>query len=247
MSNLALVKSEMFEDVLCDFWKNENEDIFMTSEQLGKALKYSTPRESVNKLVSRNEYLKDIDFSGEVAMTSTDGKTYNTRVFTEDGIYEVTMLAKTNKAKEFRAWVRNVLKGLRKGNLKLIDNKYNLPTTYKEALIQLLTTIEENEKLSDKANGYDLLCSADNSQTMNEVAKSFGVGRNKLFAFLRNNEILMSNNLPYQKYCDNDCFDVREFTIHIGDDETINKTQTLVMSKGIDLINKLLKEVKYKI
>ena len=246
MSNLALVKSEMFEDVLCDFWKNENEDIFMTSEQLGKALKYSNPQKAISNLVVRNEYLTSSEFSGFLKMRTPSG-TQETRVFTEDGIYEVTMLAKTNKAKEFRTWVRNVLKGLRKGNLKLIDNKYNLPTTYKEALIQLLATIEENEKLSDKANGYDLLCSADNSQTMNEVAKSFGVGRNKLFAFLRNKEILMSNNLPYQKYCDNDCFDVREFTIHIGNDEIINKTQTLVMSKGIDLINKLLKEVKYKI
>ena len=45
------------------------------------------------------------EFSVVTKLVSTDGKQYNTRVFTEDGIYEVTMLAKTEKAKQFRATV----------------------------------------------------------------------------------------------------------------------------------------------
>jgi len=121
MSNLALVKSEMFEDVLCDFWKNENEDIFMTSEQLGKALKYSTPRESVNKLVSRNEYLKDIDFSGEVAIFATDGKLYNTRVFTKQGIIEVCKISCVSNFNKI-----NILKQLNIPN-KIIKLLLNIP------------------------------------------------------------------------------------------------------------------------
>lgn len=40
-----------------------------------------------------------IEFSVVVKMTTTDDKQYDTRIFTEDGIYEVTMLAKTEKAK----------------------------------------------------------------------------------------------------------------------------------------------------
>ena len=34
------------------------------------------------------------EFSAEVKMTSPRGDTQKTRVFTEDGIYEITMLAK---------------------------------------------------------------------------------------------------------------------------------------------------------
>jgi prophage antirepressor-like protein len=44
----------------------------------------------------------------------TAGGRQETRVFTEDGIYEVSLLAKTGKAREFRAWVRKILKFLRK-------------------------------------------------------------------------------------------------------------------------------------
>ena len=48
------------------------------------------------------------------------GGAQNTRTFIEDGIYEVTMLSKQEKAKEFRAWVRGILKALRSGKAKLV-------------------------------------------------------------------------------------------------------------------------------
>ena len=44
--------------------------------------------------------------------------TQNTRIFTEDGIYEVTMLSKTETGKKFRRVVRNIIKSLRKGENK---------------------------------------------------------------------------------------------------------------------------------
>lgn len=43
--------------------------------------------------------LNFIEFSVTLKMRATDGKQYDTRIFTEDGIYEVTLLAKTEKAK----------------------------------------------------------------------------------------------------------------------------------------------------
>lgn len=118
MNNLQLIKSSKFGEVECDIYSNEKE-MFMTAEQLGSCLGYQYARESINKLVSRNEYLKDEEFSCEVILTSEVGER-NTRVFTEDGIYEVTMLAKTEKAKEFRAFIRKLLKSLRKGETKII-------------------------------------------------------------------------------------------------------------------------------
>lgn len=65
-------------------------------------------------MIERNQYLKDREFSVTDKLSATDGKRYNTRIFTEDGIYEVTMLAKTEKAKEFRVWVKNYQKTLDK-------------------------------------------------------------------------------------------------------------------------------------
>lgn len=120
MSELQLVKSAKFGEIQADIYQKNNEP-YMTAEQLGECLGYSHPRENINKLVSRNAYLRNNEFSAEVKMTSPQGGTQNTRIFTEDGIYEITMLAKTEKAKEFRAWVRKLLKSLRSGKAKIVS------------------------------------------------------------------------------------------------------------------------------
>ncbi|RKD22425.1 BRO family, N-terminal domain [Caminicella sporogenes DSM 14501] len=120
MKNLQIIKSEKFGNVTCDFYRGNNNEIFMTAEQLGQALDYSNPRVSIGTLVNRNEYLKNKEFSSVIKLITESG-TRETRVFTEDGIYEVTMLAKTEKAKKFRAWVRKILKSLRTGQAQLIS------------------------------------------------------------------------------------------------------------------------------
>jgi len=151
LSNLSLIKSEHFGEVQADIYSNGKE-VFMTAEQLGECLGYSHPRESINKLVSRNEYLRNNEFSAEVKLTSPSG-TQSTRVFTEDGIYEVTMLSKTENAKKFRAWVRKVLKALRKGEAKIVGM-----TEYQQMMAE---TRERNARirsaqiLTSLANQYD--------------------------------------------------------------------------------------------
>ena len=135
---MQLIKSAKFGDIQADIYKKGDEP-YMTAEQLGACLGYSHPRENISKIVQRNAYIKGREFSVEVKMTSTDGKRYNTRVFTEDGIYEITMLAKTAKAKEFRAWVRKLLKSLRRGDTKLVSI-----SEYQKMLMQ---TRAENAKI----------------------------------------------------------------------------------------------------
>lgn len=137
--------------------------------------------------------------------------------------------------------------------LAFLNKQQILPQTYKEALVALLEKVEENEKLliqneemKPKADSYDHFMNGKNNQDMNEVAKSLNVGRNKLFAFLRRKEVLMKNNLPYQRYKNCDYFDVIEIPVKKGI-YVINETKTVVTAKGIDFINKLLKEVDYKI
>lgn len=122
MNNLQLIKSSKFGEVECNIYSNEKE-MFMTSTQLGECLGYNDPRKSISNLVNRFEYLKEKDFSSVTNLMTVEGArevNRETRVFTEDGIYEVTMLAKTEKAKEFRAFIRKLLKSLRKGEIKLI-------------------------------------------------------------------------------------------------------------------------------
>lgn len=131
MKDLELIKSEKFGEIECDIYSNEKE-MFMTISQLANCLGYAS-KSGVENMLMRNEYLKEKEFSQVVAITfgengqnrgthkmGAPNNRQETRVFTEDGIYEVTMLSKTEKAKEFRAFIRKVLKSLRNGQAKII-------------------------------------------------------------------------------------------------------------------------------
>lgn len=118
MNKLELVKSFDFNDIKCDIYSKDNE-VYMTINQLANVLGYKD-RKGIEKIIERNEYLKEKEFSVTDILSATDGKQYRTRIFTEDGIYEITMLSKTETGKKFRKVVRAIIKSLRKGENKII-------------------------------------------------------------------------------------------------------------------------------
>lgn len=121
MNNLELIKSFNFNEVKCDIYSKDNE-VFMTINQLAEALGYKD-RKGIEKILERNEYLKSKEFSTSDKMSVLEGNRYvnrEARVFTEDGIYEITMLSRTEIGKKFRKVVRGIIKSLRKGNNVLI-------------------------------------------------------------------------------------------------------------------------------
>lgn len=71
-----------------------------------------------------------------------------------------------------------------------------------------------------------------------------GYGRNELFEILRNNKILMTNNMPFQKYIDMGYFRVIEQKYTKPDGSIHINFKTLAYQKGIDFIIKVLKEIK---
>lgn len=79
------------------------------------------------------------------------------------------------------------------------------------------------------------------SSTLNYVA----VGRNKLFAILREQKVLQSNNIPYQKYIDAGYFRTIETKKNCGTEVRIF-IKTLVYQKGLDYIRKPLNKLGYK-
>jgi len=238
MSDLVLFKSEDFQGIECDFWKNEySNEVFMTSEQLGMVLGFSDPSKGVSNLINRklkngqmpNEYLKTKEFSATLAMRTPSG-IQETRIFNEDGIYEVAFLARTERAKEFRSWVRQILKGLRKGELELLKKQ-----------------LEESKP---KLRLYEQVINAKNCMSMLMVAKALKLsGRNKLFRFLRSDKILMSGNrkqnIPYQQFIDNGYFLV-VIKPRIIKGEVVDIPVTLVTPRGLEYIFKRLEKSKKK-
>ena len=97
-------------------------------------------------------------------------------------------------------------------------------------------------ELQPKADFYDAAASSESLFSMADVAKvlDMGIGRNKLFKFLREKKILQGDNLPYQRFVDAGYFKVVEGKFMAGDNVVISKT-TYVKQKGIDYIRKCLK------
>ena len=145
MNELQLRTTEMFGKVQTDIYENENHDMFMTARQLGECLGYSNPTLAINKLADRNEYIKSEEFSTIVSLVNVEnGRRVKRkmRIFNEDGIYETTFLSGTDKALEFRCWVRKLLKSLRKGDLQLANgNVVFSPEMFETILNKHLGTI----------------------------------------------------------------------------------------------------------
>lgn len=132
-------------------------------------------------------------------------------------------------------------------NMRSQLTKPQLPSTFIEALELLLDKSKENLALQEQAQLnapkvalYDTAMNAGNNFTVMHVAKTLGIGRNKLFDFLRDKKVLMKNNLPYESYVTRGYFEVRQYTITHFTTGLENKTQTLVTPKGMAWIHNLL-------
>ena len=210
--------------------ESENGNFYMTRRQIGEALEYKDDR-SYYRIISRNKDV--ISNSVVVKLTSTDGKAYNTELYTFHQLFQILRFSKQPKANLFMDWAATTLEELVTGRAELKFKTQMNKDEYKAKITEL----------EDKAEAYERIMTAPNSQHMNTIAKSLGCGRNKLFAFLRKNKILMDDNTPYQRFIKANYFEVREQIIRTG--ETI--PVTYITGKGLNFIRKQLKKVNYVI
>ena len=96
--------------------------------------------------------------------------------------------------------------------------------------------------MKPKAEFYDTVAESSTTFEVGVVAKilNFGIGRNKLFKFLRNEGILNPDNIPYQQYVDAGYFKVVEMPYGKLNGDTLVGKKTVVYQKGIDCIRKRL-------
>ena len=184
----------------------------------------------------------------------TNGGIQVMKIIPEGDIYRLIIRSSLPSAEKFEHWVFDeVIPNIRK------TGGYNLPQTYPEALRALADQAEKAEKLliqnnelqlanqemKPKADFFDAVAGSKKAMSMEEVAKVLsypGVGRNKLFEILRNQNILQKDNIPYQKYIDSGYFRVIEQKYNAGDEVRIN-IKTIVFQKGVDFIRKTLYKV----
>jgi len=106
----------------------------------------------------------------------------------------------------------------------------------------------QNKLMLPKAEFYDAVAGSTEAIAIGDAAKTLnmGIGRNKLFEFLRNRKILMNNNRPYQRYIDCGYFRVIEQKYNLPNGDTNISFKTLVYQKGLDYIRKILIQHGYK-
>ena len=99
----------------------KNNEIEIEMGELAKAIGYADSK-GIITLLDRNPELKNKEISYLKKVDSIENgvvKKREKRLFTEDGLYEVTMLANTENAKKFRRFVRELMKKYRKNELIL--------------------------------------------------------------------------------------------------------------------------------
>lgn len=92
------------------------------------------------------------------------------------------------------------------------------PTTMREALMLALAQEEKIEQQAAKISAdapkvefAETIRALDGVCKVEDIAKTIGIGRNKLFKQMRSDKVLMAGtNLPYQKYIDREYFTVVE-------------------------------------
>ena len=128
---------------------------------------------------------------------------------------------------------------------KFISDPDNVIAAYQKSLSKKEAQIAD---LIPKAEFFEMAMGSDRLTEMAAVAKILNfreMGRNRLFEYLRDRNVLRDNNEPYQRYVDSGCFKVIEQTVKTGSYTIINN-KTMVTQKGLDYIRKLLKEDKYE-
>ena len=134
---------------------------------------------------------------------------------------------------------------------KTIDEKQQLIEQQQQQIDEQQEIIDEQQEViesqRDKVDFADTVSTnEDDSIDMGTMAKLLAkdgikIGRNRLFEILRTLNILMDDNLPYQRFINSGYFEVVEYTMWIRNEHKLCR-QTLVTGKGQLYVTKKVKE-----
>ncbi len=143
-NNLKLITTETFGDLPCNFYRNMNDDILLTREQIGMALEYKNPDVSLSMIHKRHKSRLDV-LSVVTKLLSTDGKEYETTLYTQGGVMEICRWSNKPKADMFMDWVWDIIEKYRNNELDTSQSVNMKPITNAiTSMAQALTTLTTN-------------------------------------------------------------------------------------------------------
>ena len=114
---LTLATQKPFGSLTCDFYKNDSGEFYITREQIGVALEYKTPSDSIQRIHERNADRLNL-LSTTVSLTGVEGSrevTRNVIVYTLRGAMEICRYSRQPKADKFMDFVWDVMESLHDG------------------------------------------------------------------------------------------------------------------------------------
>lgn len=165
MSSLKLVTTENFGNISCDFYRNMNDDILLTREQIGSALEYTNPRTAIKNIHRKHkDRLDELSIrikSGGYQNEPTSKSEEQERVYyTERGIMEICRWSRQPLANQFMDWCWDVIEkyrhnqGFTNSNIDVLTNAITtLTTTFTQTVTimqQDISSIKEQQLQAKK-------------------------------------------------------------------------------------------------
>lgn len=130
---------------------NPNNEIEMDMVELSKALGFSDIR-AFKTFLSNNSELQNIEYSSIKKVLSNEGgvlKKRDKRVFNQDGIFEAAYLANTQRAKEFRRFIKafskEMITRLKTNQIALNQGVPALPATIEPKLDKMMELVTQRD------------------------------------------------------------------------------------------------------
>jgi len=118
---MNLIKQERFGELVCDFYEQSSE-YYMTRIQVGEALECSNPQKAIDNIHQRHKDRLD-KFSVTLSLRGTDGKQYDTILYSLKGVMEICRWSRQPKADAFMDFCWEVMEALLSGEARLVWNK----------------------------------------------------------------------------------------------------------------------------
>ncbi|MSU08236.1 phage antirepressor Ant [Veillonellaceae bacterium WCA-693-APC-5D-A] len=218
---------------------NEGGKIYFVASDIAKRLGYTNLSKAVNdhcRWVTKR-YIPHPQGNGSLEVN----------IIPEGDVYRLITHSKLPTAERFEKWVFDeVLPSIRKtGGYTLPDftNPIEAARAWADECEAKQKALAQVNEMKPKAEFYDDVTGSEDTIDIGEVAKvlHMGIGRNKLFQFLRDKKVLAPNNAPYQRFIDAGYFRRVESSYEVYGTTHVS-VKTVVFQRGVDYIRKLLKE-----
>ena len=227
MAQIEIFKNESFVEVRV---AGTSEEPLFCASDLCRALGYVNGRDAVSKHVDEGDVAKcdTPTLSGIQQMTYVN----------ESGLYALIFGSKQQNAKAFKKWVTTeVLPSIRKTGTYSVQQQFQLPQTYLEALKALVASEEEKQQLAienkvmrPKAEYFDKLIDRNLLTNIRDTAKQIHIPQNRFVKWLLDKRFVYRDAKrklkPYAEYIP-EYFELKDFERNGHAD-----TQLLINPKG---------------